>query len=199
MTSSDAPHFETKVQTHRGSSPWTRGERIKWVVWCWVYWFLFRPTPKTWKRWRLFLLRRFGARISGSPFVSNTAIIRFPWKLEMEDRACLAPRSEVYNLGPVKLGAGCVISQEAYLCCGTHDLEDPKLPLVTAPIEIGAEAFIGARAFIMPGVNVGTGGVVGAGSVLTKDCPPWTICAGNPAKPLKERAYRGPRPGLDDR
>jgi acetyltransferase-like isoleucine patch superfamily enzyme len=51
-----------------------------------------------------------------------------------------------------------------------------------APVEIGDDVFIGAGSYILKGVQIGTGAVVGAGSVVTRQVPPRTIVAGNPAK-----------------
>jgi putative colanic acid biosynthesis acetyltransferase WcaF len=113
----------------------------------------------------------------------------------MEDRACLGPDSEVYNLGHVVLRARSTIAQHCYLCAGTHDLSTPELPLVVGPIEIGPDVFVGAKAIILPGVFVGEGAVIGAAAVVTKDVAPWTIVAGNPARPIRERQFnRTPRP-----
>lgn len=47
---------------------------------------------------------------------------------------------------------------------------------------IGEKCFIGARSMLMPGVSVGDGSIVGAGSVVTKDVPPGSMVAGNPAR-----------------
>jgi len=58
-----------------------------------------------------------------------------------------------------------------------------------APVTIENKAWIGARAIILKGVTVSEGAVVAAGSVVTKDVPPWTIVGGNPAtilRPLTE-------------
>jgi putative colanic acid biosynthesis acetyltransferase WcaF len=151
---------------------------------------LFRTTPKPFVRWRLFLLRLFGCKISGRPFVAPSAIIRMPWQLALEDRATLGAGAEVYNLGFVRLGARCTVAQQAYLCGGTHDLEDPSLPLVTGQIVIGEDCFIGVRALVLPGVNIGDGAVIGAGSVVARDLPAWTVYAGNPCRPLRPRAWR---------
>lgn len=52
----------------------------------------------------------------------------------------------------------------------------------TAPIRIADKAWIGTRAIILKGVSIGEGAIVGAGSVVTRDVPPWTIVAGNPAR-----------------
>ena len=52
-------------------------------------------------------------------------------------------------------------------------------------IKVGDNAFIGINSIIMPGVNIGANSAVGAGSVVTKDVPPNTIVAGNPAKIIR--------------
>lgn len=51
---------------------------------------------------------------------------------------------------------------------------------------IGKNCIIGARSIILPGVRIGDSTIVAAGSVVTKDTPPNTILAGNPAKIVKE-------------
>ena len=52
---------------------------------------------------------------------------------------------------------------------------------------IGNDVWVGKRAIIKAGVNIGDGAVVGAGSVVTKDVPPYAIVAGVPAKIIRYR------------
>jgi putative colanic acid biosynthesis acetyltransferase WcaF len=174
-------------QENAFASPWPVGTRLRLAIWGFVRVMLFRPTPKPLTRWRVFLLRLFGATVRGQPFVSESAIVKMPWLLTLEDRACLGPNSEVYNLGRVTLGPRCTVSQQAYLCGGTHDFRNPTFPLVVGDIVIGADVFVGARAFILPGVTVGDGAVIGACAVVTKDVAPWTVVAGNPARVVSLR------------
>ena len=54
-------------------------------------------------------------------------------------------------------------------------------------ILIQDDVWIGSRSIILKGVTIGEGSIVGAGSVVTKDVPPYTIVAGNPARPIKKR------------
>ena len=58
---------------------------------------------------------------------------------------------------------------------------------MTAPISIGNHVWIGAGATILKGVTIGDNAIIGAGSVVTKDVPPNTIVAGNPAHIIRQR------------
>lgn len=65
-------------------------------------------------------------------------------------------------------------------------------PSAESSIEIGQNVWIGAQAIVMGRVKIGDGAIVGAGTLVTHDVPPYTICAGNPM-----RAMRGiPRDGV---
>jgi acetyltransferase-like isoleucine patch superfamily enzyme len=56
----------------------------------------------------------------------------------------------------------------------------------TAPVKIGARSWLGFNAIVLKGVTIGEGAIIGAGSVVTKDVPPYTIVAGNPARVIRE-------------
>ena len=150
---------------------------------------LYRCSFHTWSRWRAFLLRCFGAKIGCGCTIRRTSHVHYPWLLEMGDLSCIGDDVKVYNLARIILGPRCSISQEAYLCAGTHDYTQLSLPLVTRPIVVGADVWICARAFVGPGVTVGAGAVVGACAVVHKDVPEWTVVAGNPAVVLKPRPH----------
>jgi putative colanic acid biosynthesis acetyltransferase WcaF len=154
------------------------------LAWEYTWCLLCAWTPKPANPWRLGVLRLFGAEIHGLPFVHQRARIQVPWNIVLHDKACVGDRTQLYSIGRIVLKEGAVAAQEAYLCGGTHDFADPALPLLTAPIEVGAGAFVGARAFVMPGVAIGEGAVVGACAVVTRDVPAHSRVAGNPARPI---------------
>ncbi len=58
--------------------------------------------------------------------------------------------------------------------------------VIKKAVHIQDKAWIGFNSIILKGVTVGEGAIVGAGSVVTKDVPPWTIVAGNPARVIRE-------------
>jgi len=71
-----------------------------------------------------------------------------------------------------------------------HKFSEHKLPH-PKPVNIGNDVWIGRSAIVLSGVNIGDGAVVGAGSVVTKDVPPYAIVAGNPAKLIRYRFEEG--------
>ncbi len=168
-------------------SPWSGSHRFMQALWeiCWLVFCVW--TPKPFNEWRLFWLRVFGAKIDGTPFVHQRARIAIPWNLTLHDRACLGDRANAYSLGEIEIGARATVAQEVYLSTGSHDFEQPDIPLVVAKITIGEDAFIGARAFVLPGVTIGARSIVGACSVVTHDIPENVIAAGNPCRTLRPR------------
>ena len=58
--------------------------------------------------------------------------------------------------------------------------------VISKPIHICEKAWIGMNVIVLKGVTIGEGAVVGAGSVVTRDVPPYTVVGGNPATVLKK-------------
>jgi|1185.fasta_scaffold15635_2 putative colanic acid biosynthesis acetyltransferase WcaF len=164
--------------------------RLARAIWGVAHFLLIRWTPKPFHAWRAFVLRMFGAKLGRNCHIYPKAIIWAPWNFEAGDQCGIANRAIIYNQAPIRLGQRVVISQGSYLCTGTHDYEDPRFPLRAEPILVGDLAWIAAQCFVHPGVTIGEGAVVGARSVVTKDVPPWMVCAGNPCQPIKPRVLK---------
>lgn len=175
------------AQNSQFDSPWTLSQRIKMMVWEYVWLFFCIWTPKPANSWRLFWLKLFGCKIYGKPFVHQRARIQIPWNLILHNRACLGDRANAYTLGVVEILENATVGQEVYLCTGTHAFNKPSMNLITAKITIGQNVFIGARAFIMPGLTIGNNAIIGAGSLVTKNVEANSVMAGNPAKFIKFR------------
>lgn len=169
------------------TSPWSKKEAILIRIWELTWNVFVRWMPKFCYPWYLFLLRLFGCRIHGKPFIAPSCRIYAPWLLEIGDKSCFGLRSEIYNLGKITVGERVTVAQYAYLCNGTHDFNDSRLPLLVGNMIIEDDVFIGAKAIILPGLDIAKGSIIGAGAVLTKDTMPLGIYAGNPAKYIKDR------------
>jgi putative colanic acid biosynthesis acetyltransferase WcaF len=161
--------------------------RLARVLWAVTYQLLFRTSPRSLHAWRSFLLRSFGARIGASCHVYPGARIWAPWNLVCGDVVAIADEAVIYNPARVVLGSHSTVSQQAYLCGATHDYNDPRFPLIAAPIEVGSYAWVCARATVQAGVRIAEGAVLGLGAVATRDLEPWSINVGVPARKVKER------------
>lgn len=94
-------------------------------------------------------------------------------------------------IGPVSIGNHVIIAQNVVMSGLNHGYDDPDTPIALQPctvaeINIGDDCWIGANSVITAGVQVGRHSVVAGGSVVTRDVPPYSIVAGNPAKVIKQ-------------
>lgn len=165
--------------------------KIKRVVWNIAAAFLFRPfiTP-VFRKWRIALLRLFGAKVEWDANVYASVKIWAPWMLQMGHRACLGPEVICYNQDWVVLEDEAIVSQYSYLCTAGHDvnmMNTADKSLITAPIILKSKSWIGARSFIGMGVEIGEGAVVGATASVYKSVEPWSVVGGNPCKIIKMR------------
>lgn len=166
--------------------------KLKRTIWNIISLFLFRFLgTKLFRRWRIMLLKIFGADIKWDSEVYSSVKIWAPWNLKMGHRACLGPDVICYNQDNVILEDDVVVSQYSYLCTASHDvnmLNTANNSLIIAPITIKEKAWIGSRAFIGLGVTIGKAAVVGATASVYKDVEDYHIVGGNPAKTIKIRS-----------
>ena len=158
------------------------------TLWSAVYAILFRPTPNVffWK-WRVALLRCFGAKIGKHCKIRSSARFWAPWNFECGDYVAVGSHAQIYSVDKIIIDTKVAISQGAYLCTASHNITNPDNPLITAPIRVHSFAWVAANAFVGMGVTIGEGAVVGATASVYKDVEPWTVVGGNPARFIKKR------------
>lgn len=162
--------------------------RVKRLLWNITYKTVFRFSPRfMFHKWRIFLLRTFGAKIGFGCKVDPTCFIWAPWNLEMGDFVCLAGATDIYTVDHIKIGSNVAISQRAFVCTASHDISSLDRPLIHSAIEIHDNAWVCAESFIGGGVIINEGAVVAARAVVTKDVVSWAVVAGNPARFIKKR------------
>lgn len=147
---------------------------------------------------------------SDSDISPKSKINRFSkiYSSSISDYSYLGVKSQVVN---TTIGKYCSISGDCNIGLAAHSLrnistspifteknngtgfswisEDYINPIVNR-VEIGNDVWIGARVIIIGKVNIlkiGDGAIIGAGSVVTKDVPPYSIVAGVPAKIIRYR------------
>lgn len=97
------------------------------------------------------------------------------------------------NADLITIEDDCWIAARCTVLCHKRDMsgysKDGNLNthnFVPSPIHLCKRVHIGMGSIIMPGVTIGEGAIIGAGSVVTKDIPPYTVAVGCPAKVVKE-------------
>jgi putative colanic acid biosynthesis acetyltransferase WcaF len=159
------------------------------LLWNGVYVLLFRPSPVILTGWRRWLLIIFGAKL-GKTWVHPKARIWAPWTLVIGDDVYIDREVNLYSTFGIEIGDRVIVSAGTVLCTPSHDYQVPDYPLIGSPIKIDDDCWISAEAFILPGVHIGKGAVVGARALVSKDVEPWTVVAGNPARPVKPRRLK---------
>lgn len=174
------------IKKNREAKKYTKVELILRVTWI-IGSCIFSYTPRNFFKARVWLLKLFGAEIGENFHIYPSAVVTFPWNLKVGNNVGVGERVMIYNLGKLTLENNVTISQDAYLCGGTHDYHSPELTLIKKEIKVEENAWICARAFVHPGIIISEGSVVGACSVVTKNTKPYDVVAGHPAKALKKR------------
>lgn len=96
------------------------------------------------------------------------------------------------NASLIRIEDNVHIANRCLLLCHQRDLSNyyigtdyGTLGYKKAPIILKKGCLVSMSSIILPGVTIGEGAIVGAGSLVTKDVPPWTIATGRPAKVVR--------------
>lgn len=118
------------------------------------------------------------------------AEIRAPHNLHIGSRSIIGDKSLLDARHGIYIGEDVQLSSNVSIYTEQHDHRDPWFGCssnASFHVRIANRAWIGSNVIILPKVHIGEGAVVAAGSVVTKDVPPYTIVAGIPAVPKGER------------
>ncbi len=148
---------------------------------------LFNSSPQFFYKWRILLLKIFGAKIGKGVLIRSSVHIQFPWKIEIGDYSWIGDEVVLYSLDDIVIGKNVVVSQRSYICTGTHDYNESTFPIISKKVIIEDECWIATDVFIGLGVTIKKGTIVGARSSVFHSLPPNMICFGTPAKPIKSR------------
>lgn len=183
----DSGVVDADAAAARHISPYSGGEKVARLLWAIVQATLYRFSFPTWYRYRVLLLRLFGAKVHSTCRFRRLTRFECPWNLTAGRNTSAGDGTMLYCLGPVTLGERVTISQGAHICAGSHDFTRADLPLLRPPITIGDDAWIAADAFVGPNVTIGERAILGARACAFKDLQGDFIYGGNPARQLRPR------------
>jgi acetyltransferase-like isoleucine patch superfamily enzyme len=177
-----------------------------------VHWSILIPKqtrPRLWIKW--FVNPFYHKKGKGAIVRPRTRMDVVPWnKFELGEDSTIEDFSAINNgvgdviigdrtkiglsntiIGPVTIGNDIRLAQNITLSGLNHNYEDVNMPIhvqgvSTSPIVIEDETWIGANVVVLAGVTIGRHCIVAAGSVVTKNIPPYSVAVGNPARVLKQ-------------
>ncbi len=136
--------------------------------------------------------RMYMERILGKPLDASTTVIP-PLYIDYGKPVTIGRRCFIqqcctfFGRGGITIGDDVFIGPKVNIITINHDPDpDNRSATYGRRIVIEDKVWIGIGATILPGVTLGYGCIVGAGSVVTKDVPPMTVVAGNPARIIKQ-------------
>ncbi|MBK7213829.1 MAG: acyltransferase [Bacteroidales bacterium] len=167
------------------------------------------PRPRLWVRW--FLNPFYHKKGKGATIRRRSRVDVFPWnRFEVGALTTIEDFCTVNNgsgavilgdrvrvgigsviIGPVTMGNGSGLGQHVFVSGFNHGFKDGNVnssqqPLDIKPVIIEEEAHIGANSVVLAGVTIGKRCQIGAGSVVTRDIPPFSVAVGNPARVIKK-------------
>lgn len=144
---------------------------------CWHVFgrFFFSIIPRPCYGLKRFILKLFGSTLGNGVKIRSSVDIECPWNLKIGDHSWIGENVVLYSLGNIDIGANSVISQESFLCTGSHDYNKESFDLIIKGITIGDSCWLAARCFVHPGAIVESQVVVSAGSHIHGMIPENTI------------------------
>lgn len=125
------------------------------------------------------------------PYIESPFHCDYGYNIRCGRNIYINARCTILDCAEVTIGNNVMIGPNVQMFCPGHPLDadlrkTPGALEFALPIHIGNDVWIGGGSIILSGITIGDGSVVGAGSVLTKDVPPGTLVAGNPARIIRK-------------
>jgi acetyltransferase-like isoleucine patch superfamily enzyme len=135
-------------------------------------------------RGQLFTFAHGGRITMGSYcYVGENARLWSAVRISIGDRVLIGHNSSIFDSDTHPMNAGDRHEHFVQIITKGHPA---MVDLREDPVAIEDDVWIGANVVILKGVTIGRAAVIGAGSIVTKDVPPFVVVAGNPARTIRD-------------
>ena len=112
--------------------------------------------------------------------------------IKIGDHCSVNSFTHISGNGDVEIGDNVLIATQCVLISANHNFDDTTYPIsaqgeTRKRIIIEDDCWLGAGVKVLSGVTIHQGSVIGAGSVVTKDIPPYSVVTGVPGKVIRSR------------
>jgi putative colanic acid biosynthesis acetyltransferase WcaF len=119
-------------------------------------------------RYRSFLLKIFGAKVGTNVVIKPGVKVYNPRNLIIKNYVWIGENVNFYSLDKITIDENVVISQEVYLCTGSHDYKSKSFNTIHQPIKINKNSWICIRSTLLMGVEIPQNTIINAGSMVNK-------------------------------
>lgn len=129
--------------------------------------------------------------LCGNKYFSNIVEQKLYPSLKIGNNFHATRKLEIQCRGCITIGNEVLIASNVFIIDYNHGVDATTInyldnPLDVKQVTIEDGVWIGNNVIILPGVSIGTKSIIGAGSVVTKNIPPYCIAVGNPARIIKK-------------
>lgn len=160
---------------------------MKRLLWLYTNSLFFKTNLVPISRFKVFLLRLFGAKIGRHVTIKPCVNIKYPWLLTIGNNTWIGENVWIDCLVNITIGANVCLSQGALLLTGSHNYKKTTFNLITGSVVLEDGVWIGAQAIVNHGITVASHAVLTAGSIATKNMEAYSVYQGNPAVKVRPR------------
>lgn len=115
--------------------------------------------------------------------------------IKIGDDVTIGERAHITSINNIIIGKGTLLGKSVTITDNSHGSNNineyekrpsERMLCSKGPVHIGKNCWLGDKVTVCPGVTIGDGCVIGANSVVTKDMPSYSVCAGNPCRVIKK-------------
>jgi len=141
-------------------------------------------------KFKVLILKFFGANIGKKVVIKPWVKIKFPWNLILGNAVWLGESVWIDNISEVNIGNNVCISQGALLITGNHNYSSQFFELISKPITIEDGVWVCAKSTVVGGITIHSHAILSIQSMALHDLKSYSIYSGNPAVHIKNRSIR---------